>query len=134
MHGGCIIEDWFGFLVIGPAGDLYGQDVSSVDSATHLNIQLLRTKTGLPDRERLNIFPNPFINRSLISYTAGLPGRYRLRLYDLKGRLVFSEGLTHEMEGNYSYRLDASGLDQGIYILQFVSPASTITRKIYKIR
>ena len=104
------------------------------DNATRLNIQLLRTGTGIPDRERLNISPNPFINRSLISYTVGLPGRYRLRLYDLKGRLVFSEGRTHEMAGNYSYRLDANGLDEGIYILQFVSPASTITRKIFKIR
>jgi hypothetical protein len=55
-------------------------------------------------------------------------------MYDLKGRLVFHERRMHEMSGIYSYQLDATELDQGIYIIQVISPASTITRKIYKIR
>jgi hypothetical protein len=38
------------------------------------------------------------------------------------------------MTGVYNYRLDAGELDQGIYIIQLISPSSTITRRIYKIR
>ncbi len=104
------------------------------DRATRVNIQLVQTGTSIPDLDRLDIYPNPFKHRSLISYTARIPGRYRIRLYDLKGRLVFDERRIHEMAGKYSYRLDANGLDQGVYILRFISPASTITRKIYKIQ
>jgi hypothetical protein len=104
------------------------------DRATRVDIQLVKPGTGIRDRDRLDIFPNPFKHRSSISYRAGIPGRYRIRLYDLKGRLVFDERRMHEMAGIYSYQLDAKGLDQGIYILRFISPESTITRKIYKIR
>jgi hypothetical protein len=104
------------------------------DRAILLDIQLDQTGTGLPEREQLDIYPNPFISHSLISYTANIQGRYRIRLYDMKGRLVFDEQHIHETAGRYRYRLDASGLDQGIYILRFISPSSTISRKIYKIR
>ncbi|MBA7550787.1 hypothetical protein ES705_43310 [subsurface metagenome] len=104
------------------------------DRATRVNIQLVQTGTSIHGLDRLDIYPNPFRRRSIISYTARIPGRYRIRLYDLKGRLVFDERRIHEMTGIYSYRLDANGLDQGIYILRFISPASTITRKIYKIQ
>jgi hypothetical protein len=104
------------------------------DRATRVNIQLVQTGTGIPDPGRFSISPNPFQHHSLISYTARIPGRYRIRLYNMKGRLVLDEWRIHEMAGIYSYRLDANGLDQGIYILRFISPASTITRKIYKIQ
>jgi hypothetical protein len=104
------------------------------DRATRLDIQLIQPGTGIRDRDRLDIFPNPFRHRSSISYNARIPGRYHIRLYDLKGTLVFDERRIHEMSGTYSYQLDAIGLDQGIYILRFISPESTITRKIYKIR
>jgi hypothetical protein len=104
------------------------------DSATHVHIQLMQTGTSIREKERLNIYPNPFIHHSLISYSVRIPGRYHISVYDLKGRLVFKERRMHEMAGDYSYRLEANQLDQGIYILQLVSPASTITRKIYKIR
>jgi hypothetical protein len=105
------------------------------DRATRVDIQLVPTGgTGMRDRDRLDIFPNPFRHRSFISYNARIPGRYHIRLYDLKGTLVFDERRIHEMSGTYNYQLDAIGLDQGIYILRFISPESTITRKIYKIQ
>ena len=104
------------------------------DRATRVDIQLVPMGTGIRDRDRLDIFPNPFRHRSSISYNARIPGRYRIRLYDLKGTLVFDERRMHEGKGIYTYQLDAKELDQGIYILRFISPESTITRKIYKIR
>ncbi len=104
------------------------------DRATRLDIRLFQTETGIIERDRFAVSPNPFRRSSIISYTARRPGRYRLRLYDLKGRLVLDERFIHEMAGTYTYPLDASGLDEGIYILRFISPASAATRKIYKIR
>jgi len=59
MHGGCIIEDWFGFLVIGPAGDLYGQDVSSIDTFTQgiqsAYVRIISMKT----KHHIDIFTVP---------------------------------------------------------------------------
>jgi hypothetical protein len=104
------------------------------DRAIRLDIQLHQTGTSTSVEDQLDIYPNPFISHSLISYTTTIRGRYRISLYDLKGRVVFDEQRIHEMTGRYRYRLDASGLDKGIYILRFISPASTICRKIYKIR
>lgn len=104
------------------------------DRATHIDINLVRSEIVFADRARLNIYPNPFIHGSLISYSAGMPGRYSIRLYDLRGRLIFHERRLHDMKGVYTYQLDAGELDQGIYIIQLISPSSTITRRIYKIR
>ncbi len=104
------------------------------DKATQVKIQLVQTATGLPGLEWLDISPNPFIDHSVISYAAVKPGRYFLRLYDLNGKLVFNERRMHETAGLFSYQLAANELDQGIYILQFISPGAAITRKIYKIR
>lgn len=104
------------------------------DGATRIGIQLVQAGTGLPRQERLDISPNPFMDHSMIIYAAGMPGAYRIRLFDLNGKLLFDHRLIHEMAGIYSYRLDARGLDPGIYILRFISPASTITRKICKSR
>jgi len=102
--------------------------------ATRVNIQLTRAGTDTADQDRLEISPNPFIDHSIISYTAWIPGSYRIRLFDLHGRLVLDVRRTYEMAGVYDYQLDAKGLDQGIYILRFISPSSTITRKIFKSR
>jgi hypothetical protein len=104
------------------------------DQATRVDIRLVQTETGILERDRFTVSPNPFRWRSTISYTTKRPGRCRLRLYDLKGRLVLDDGFIHEMAGTYTYPLDASGLDEGVYILRFISPASAATRKIYKIR
>jgi hypothetical protein len=104
------------------------------DRGTRVDIQLVKPGTGIRPRDRFGIYPNPFQRRSILAYTARVPGMYRIRLYDLKGRLVLDEQVKHEMAGMYSYRLDASGLDQGIYILRLTSPTSTFTRKIFKTR
>ncbi len=102
------------------------------DKATRMDIQLARTGSSMANQDRLEISPNPFVDHSIISYTAWMPGSYRIRLFDMNGKLVLDVRQTYEMAGVYSYRLDARELDPGIYILRFISPASTITRKIFK--
>ena len=103
------------------------------DRATRVDVELIPWVTDISGREGLKIGPNPFVNRCIISYTAWIPGRYHIRLYDLKGRLVFQEERFHGMADSHDYKLDASGLDPGVYILRFIAPTSSITRKIYKI-
>ncbi len=104
------------------------------DRATRVDIQLGATWTSIPGIDRFGVRPNPFKGRSVISYTARVPGRYHIRLYDLKGRMVLNEARYHGTGGTYDYQLDAAGIDPGVYILRFVSPTSSFARKIYKIR
>jgi hypothetical protein len=102
--------------------------------STSLDVRLDKTATGLPDQHGLGISPNPFVHETVIDYRATVPGRYRLRLYDLKGRLVLEDHLLHNTAGIYHYRLDAGELLPDIYILEFISPVSITVRKIYKSR
>ena len=102
------------------------------DRTTAVNIELARSGTEIP--AGLDISPNPFVDHSLITYTAGIPGRYRIRLYDLNGRLVIDAQHIHQTVGVYSYRLSGGQLSPGIYLLRFLSPSSSHTRKIYKSR
>jgi hypothetical protein len=100
------------------------------NSTTRVDIQLVRISTGLSGK--LEVFPNPFIDRSSIRYTVKTPGRYRIRIYDLNGRLMLDDVRVHEEAGNYRYQLDGTGLPPGIYMLRFVSPASAISVKIIR--
>jgi hypothetical protein len=100
------------------------------DSATRVDIQLVRVGTGMSGR--LDVSPNPFIDHTSITYTVRIPGMYRIRIYDLNGRLMLDAGRVHEEAGIYHYRLDGMGLHPGIYMLRFVSPASAISVKIIR--
>jgi hypothetical protein len=102
------------------------------DKATEVNIALDRTGKGIHDG--LEIAPNPFVDHSRITYVAGIPGSYRIRLYDLHGRLVIDTQHIHHQAGIYTYQLSGRQLSQGIYLLRFLSPSSSLTRKIYKSR
>jgi hypothetical protein len=104
------------------------------DRARRVDIQLERWATGLLNQDLLDIHPNPFADQAVIGYRATLPGRYQLRLYDLKGRLVMEDQLFHDTAGIYRYQLNAGGLVPDIYLLELISPMSTTIRKIYKIR
>jgi hypothetical protein len=104
------------------------------DRAAQVDIQLERTATGLAEEDLLDVYPNPFAYQAMIGYRVTVSGRYRLRLYDLKGRLVMEEQLFHDTAGVFHYRLDTGGLTPEIYLLELISPVSTTIRKIYKSR
>ena len=102
------------------------------DSATRVDIRLVRVGTGMGGR--LDVSPNPFIDHSSIRYTVRIPGLYRIRIYDLNGRLLLDDGCIHEEPGIYYYQLDGMGLPPGIYMLRLISPASAISVKIIRSR
>lgn len=55
--------------------------------------------------------PNPFINRTSLSYTLANPGRAELEVYDVAGRIVRRLGGNKEVAGEH--RVEWDGRDQG---------------------
>ena len=77
-----------------------------------------------------NPYPNPFNNRSVISFE--LPGRSNIQLlvYDLLGRKI--ETLINEVlaEGKYNFNWNASAVSSGTYIVFLKSETSVESKKI----
>jgi hypothetical protein len=102
------------------------------DLAAHISIQLDPAPLSTQVPQHLDVSPNPFIYNTLLSYSVIVPGRHKIRLFDMHGRLRLEDQLIHDLPGMYTYRLDGKELEEGIYILQFISPESTVSGKIFK--
>ena len=60
-------------------------------------------------------FPNPFKTSTSINYYILQPCIATLRIYDLSGRIVWSNSIKHLQVGNYSFTVNANSLSPGIY-------------------
>lgn len=77
-----------------------------------------------------NPYPNPFNNRSVISFELTSSGNVQLLIYDLLGRKV--ETLINEVrsEGKYNFSWNASTLSSGTYILILKSESYIKSKKL----
>jgi len=77
-----------------------------------------------------NPYPNPFNNRSVISYELSNRGNVQLLIYDMLGRKI--ETLIDEIhaEGEYNFNWNASSLSSGTYIVFLKSKTSIASKKI----
>lgn len=69
------------------------------------------TETG-----RVQIYPNPFSNRALISYNLEKPGNITLMIYGLDGKLVRTVNQPAQSPGSHQIELKALDFKPGIYI------------------
>jgi len=76
-----------------------------------------------------NIYPNPFQNQITISNLAH--DIFEIHIYDFVGKLKYSEKLNAENQIN---TIDLSVLNQGLYLVKFISPKGEIiqTKKLIK--
>ena len=86
----------------------------------------------------INIFPNPFINSTIISYNARQGQVKEVGVYNLKGQLLkklilYNSNLNFHAEWDGK---DESGHDMsnGIYLIRIVSKDVNVIRKVMKIR
>lgn len=85
------------------------------------------------------IFPNPFNPKTTIAYTVARPGRVRIAVFDIRGRLV--DVLFDGTRSAGHYTVTWSGEDRlghvvanGQYICMMQSNGSTQTQKMLLIR
>jgi hypothetical protein len=98
-------------------GSIVGSYYSYMAESSYTNIDDNIAKP----KERITIFPNP---ASDVLNFNGAPDNYTLNIYNFSGSLVSSIN----MRGSSS--IDISHLQQGMYILEFISDIETYTDKI----
>ena len=82
-----------------------------------------------------SIYPNPFNQRSVVSFTLEQAGEVRLTVFDITGREVRVLHATPLQAGNHEVVWDAEGIASGIYfvrldILQSAETLQHIVRKV----
>ncbi|HET55097.1 MAG TPA: T9SS type A sorting domain-containing protein [Ignavibacteria bacterium] len=87
------------------------------------------TDDYLPSSTKLfQNYPNPFNPETIITYSLGLSGPTSLVIYNLLGERIETLINQYQSIGNYSYKLNLSGLPSGIYIYTLIS-GNTISSK-----
>ena len=74
--------------------------------------------------------PNPFPNRTTISYRVEEAGRVTLRLFDSQGRPVRDLFRGERGPGDYTQSFDATGLAAGTYYYELRTPSGSRTKKL----
>ena len=74
------------------------------------------------------IYPNPFNSTISIQVNNNLVNPYQMQIFSLSGKLV--ETIDYKKFQNNSVSWDASELNSGIYLVNFVSQDRSLTKKI----
>jgi hypothetical protein len=77
----------------------------------------------------LQVSPNPFRGSATVRFLAPTGGVMELRTYSSDGRLVASQSQAARMGQLLNFRLDGTGLANGIYMVQVVTPVGIYARK-----
>ena len=90
---------------------------------------------GPPGPFRIKTYPNPFNPRTRISIYLENPGHVDLRIFDLKGRLVYQWEFQELSAGENSFTWDGcdilgSPLPSGQYLLKANGAKGTTTKKL----
>ncbi|HFE52976.1 MAG TPA: T9SS type A sorting domain-containing protein, partial [Bacteroidetes bacterium] len=92
-----------------------------------------------PTKRSLRAYPNPFNSSTRISFSLAQSGRVKVRIYDVRGRLVATLADAVYAAGNHSVvwqSTDRNGapVPSGIYICRLEAGGERLTRKILLVR
>lgn len=92
-------------------------------------------KTGLYEETvntiGLNVYPNPFSESTVISYTTQKQQDVTIEVYNLLGELVFSKELTKQTSGSHEFSLNALKAN-GLYLVKVKTENLTGVQRILK--
>ena len=85
--------------------------------------------------EEVKIYPNPFNNFAVVNYSLPYSSRVSLIIYDINGRVV-RRILDNEYKpgGSHIYKLSASSLSSGTYILRIISKNINYSQKLILVK
>ncbi len=84
--------------------------------------------------EVLDVFPNPWIEQTTISYALSRATGVSLELYDAAGRRVLRREMGTLSPGEHKARLSAEGLTTGVYLYRLVTSFGQKTGGLFLIR
>jgi len=119
----------------------HGKMIKIIVDRIHLNISDLEdlkvveeipgsnvTSSKLLKLEEVNYYPNP--NTGIFNLKFSAKGKpTQIRIIDMMGKEVYNENLK-EFSGMYDNRIDLTGNDKGVYILQVLQGAKSWNKKI----
>ncbi len=109
-----------------------GDDVYVVE--TTMPIQVSLEEEPLPASFTLQqAYPNPFRNRTTISYSMQQPEPVRVALYDALGRIVKSIDEGMRPAGTYELLIDANDLPAGTYFYEVQTPTTRKARSLTRL-
>ena len=79
-------------------------------------------------------YPNPFSNRTTISYTLQHPEPVRFALYDVLGRLVKSVDAGYQQAGTHEILVTGDELPAGTYFYRIHTPSSQKTHTLTRVQ
>jgi hypothetical protein len=92
--------------------------------------QAIGIDNGIANQTRLNIYPNPATDLLNIDLTLSNESIVKMELYDLSGRLVYSNYSGRLRMGDHDLSLEVSGLRKGTYTLRVIVGEEAINRKV----
>jgi hypothetical protein len=78
----------------------------------------------------LRIAPNPFTSSATVSYSLPRAGAVSLKLFDVTGSLVTTFASGRANAGSHTYRVDATKLARGVYLVKFEADGYRATKKL----
>jgi hypothetical protein len=73
-------------------------------------------------------YPNPFNPYTTIEYFLARPGIVKVKIYDIKGRTIFSQTEGFKNVGRYQIKFNAKDLPSGIYYFRLFADQTVLTR------
>jgi hypothetical protein len=82
-----------------------------------------------PAPVNLLIYPNPVSGSSVQISTAGFSGMTSVEIYDLQGRVVYSDNIENSQSSNRIV-VDVSSLSNGTYVIRLASNNKSLASKL----
>jgi uncharacterized protein (DUF1501 family) len=129
-----VLQDWFGFDAVASEGVLgYAHDPLAVIADPLMPTAV--EPDAVPEAFVLwQNYPNPFNPATTITYTLGQAAPVRLRVYDVRGRLVRTLVDAVQPGGAHTVSFDAERLPSGSYFYRLDTPDGSQTRQMTLVR
>lgn len=106
---------------------------STIKGATK-GIDLGNVSTGVSSNNLeagLNVYPNPAINDLYINYVnANVQSDVEVTVVDLSGRVVYTENIANNGNGEFAKNIDISTFAKGVYIVKVKADNEIVNKKI----
>jgi len=123
--------------------DLFWQNPAEMPNLERVEVDVTCGSVGITVEEepkcekqdtRLDIFPNPLLQKTTIEYHLTAEERVSLKIYDMAGRLM--ETLIDEKQetGNHNFYLDAGEFAAGVYFVKLKAGNHISARKLVVLR
>ncbi len=80
--------------------------------------------------ESLNIYPNPATETTNINFDLKSRQDVSIMVYDMRGRMVYTENLDNMSMGEHTHQLSVSTFNKGIYVVKLIAGKSEQISKI----